>query len=86
MLIKLHRTLLRLSQMSIPCDCSDKDDHDGYLGIRVVPVEDVERFPDGRFPQVPVLPLVELPQLRLQSGHVHILVVVEMAKPTENRI
>ena len=59
---------------------------ESYLSIRVVPVEDVERFPDGRFPQVPVLPLVELPQLGLQRSHVHILVVVKVAKPTENRI
>ena len=94
MLIKLHRTLLRLSQMSIPCDCSDKDekatfsggDHDGYLGIRVVPVEDVERLSNGGFAQVPVLTLVKLPQLRLEGSHVHILVVVKMAKPTENLI
>ena len=86
MLIKLHRTLLRLSQMSIPCDCSDKDDHDGYLGIRVVPVEDVERLSNGWFAQVPVLTLVKLPQLRFEGGHVHILVVVKMAKPTENLI
>ena len=56
-----------------------------YLSIRVVPVEDVERFPDGRFSQIPVLPLVKLPQLRLQGGHIHILVVVKMAEPAENR-
>ena len=57
-----------------------------YLGVRVVPVEDVERLSYGGFAQVPVLTLVKLPQLRLEGGHVHILVVVKMAKPTENLI
>ena len=36
---------------------------DGYLGVRVVPVEDVQGLANGGLAKVPVLPLVKLSQL-----------------------
>ena len=56
---------------------------EGYLGVRVVPVEDVQGLAYGGLAKVPVLPLVKLSQLRLQSGHVHVLVIVKVAEPAE---
>ena len=55
----------------------------GYLGVRVVPVEDVQGLAYGGLAKVPVLPLVKLPQLRLQSSYVHVLVIVKVAEPAE---
>ena len=57
-----------------------------HLYFRALPIQDVERSPDGRFAKIPVRAGVKLPQLGLQGGNIHILVVVKVAEPAENII
>jgi len=56
-----------------------------HLELGAVPVYDLQWTLDAGLAEVPILPAVVLRQLLFQSRNVHILVIVEMAKPAETR-
>jgi hypothetical protein len=46
-----------------------------------VPVQDLQRFWQRRFAQIPILSMVKLAQFIHQTWHIDIIVIVKMAKP-----